>query len=64
MDDSMRDGRALMRGSAWAVLAAVPVGFMGLFFVWPVAAVITRGLGGEGAGGVADLVGGLELSAR
>lgn len=53
----MHDARALMRWSAWAVLAAVPVGFMGLFFVWPVAAVIIRGLGGAGAGGVADLVG-------
>ena len=53
----MHDARALMRWSAWAVLAAVPVGFMGLFFVWPVTAVIIRGLGGAGAGGVADLVG-------
>ncbi|WP_062131170.1 ABC transporter permease [Demequina aestuarii] len=42
----------------WWALAAVPLAFLGLFFLWPLVAVLGRGLfdGGFDLGGLADVV--------
>ena len=55
-----RDRPALNAGAralGWAALAAVPVAFLALFFVWPVGAVVLRGLGGGNEGAFSDTVG-------
>ena len=40
----------------WWALAGVPVAFVGLFFLWPVGAVLWRGLADGGLGGVWDVL--------
>ena len=42
-----RTGRAERLG--WALAVAVPLAFLGLFFAWPVATLIGRGLAPDGA---------------
>lgn len=52
-------GGALGRGAGWALAAGVPLLFLGVFFAWPVVALVGRGFladGGTVAGGV-DLSG-------
>jgi thiamine transport system permease protein len=49
------DGRrlttcALGRGAAWALAAGVPLLFLGVFFAWPVLALVGRGFLGEPGG--------------
>lgn len=44
---------AARRHLAWWALAAVPVGFVGFLFVWPVVTVVARGLMADG--GLADM---------
>lgn len=39
---------------AWGALAAVPLGVLLLFFVWPVVALVVTGLSGDVSGGSAD----------
>ncbi|WP_062517045.1 ABC transporter permease [Demequina gelatinilytica] len=48
----------------WWALAALPVGFLGLFFLWPAGTVIVRGLLGEDGVGGGDLAGALEVLSR
>ncbi|WP_062528601.1 ABC transporter permease [Demequina rhizosphaerae] len=48
----------------WWALAAVPLTFLGLFFLWPAGTVIVRGLLGEDGLGGGDLAGALEVLAR
>jgi thiamine transport system permease protein len=50
-------GRSTASGLAWAGLSVVPIAFLGLFFLWPIGSLITRGLSERGAGGFADVVG-------
>jgi thiamine transport system permease protein len=50
-------GLGLTTRLGWAALAAVPIVFLGLFFLWPVGSLIARGLGEGGTGGFTDLVG-------
>ncbi|WP_372469995.1 ABC transporter permease [Cellulosimicrobium marinum] len=37
------------RGVAWGVAAAVPLAFLGVFFAWPVVALVARGFVADGA---------------
>jgi len=48
----------------WWALAAVPLAFLGLFFLWPAGTVIVRGLLGEDGFGGGDVAGALEVLAR
>jgi thiamine transport system permease protein len=49
------DRAAVTRGAAWRVLrVAIPLGFLGVFFVWPVVAIIGRSLT---AGALRDVLG-------
>ena len=52
---------AVGRGAAWAVAAAVPLVFLGVFFAWPVLALVGRGFVPDGA---LDLSGFTEVFAR
>jgi len=55
-----RDRPALTSGArafGWALIAAIPIAFLGLFFVWPVAAVVGRGLGPGNESAFGDTVG-------
>src|SRR5690606_28812035 len=50
---------AVFRHAAWWALAAVPVGFLALFFVWPLGTMLGRGLVADGSidlAGVWDVV--------
>jgi len=38
-----RGRRPLGRGWVWAAVAAIPLAFLAVFFVWPVAALVSRG---------------------
>jgi len=50
LDRAIRDdGPALMRTGRGTLLAALPIAFLGLFFAWPLALVLGRGLGIDGA---------------
>ena len=58
-----RTGRAAAgRRASFALAAAVPLAFLGLFFVWPVAAMLARGL--TDAAGALDLAGVADVLAR
>ena len=57
MNHSMRDTRAVRHMAAWAMVALIPIGFMSVFFIWPVAALVARGLGATETGGFGDVVG-------
>ena len=49
---------ALLRRASWALAVAVPVAFLGIFFVWPVGALVGRGFWADGTldlGGFADV---------
>ncbi len=53
-------GKGRSGSAARLGLLAVPVAFFGVFFAWPVAAIVTRGLKADGAwrfGRIADVVG-------
>lgn len=52
---------AVGRGAAWALAAAVPLVFLGVFFAWPVLALVGRGFVPDGA---LDLSGFTEVFAR
>lgn len=52
---------AVGRGAAWAVAAAVPLVFLGVFFAWPVLALVGRGFVPDGS---LDLSGFTEVFAR
>ena len=40
----LRPGRAATTRAAWGLALAVPIGFLAVFFAWPVAAIVGRGL--------------------
>ena len=45
---------------AWGVAAAIPAGFVALFFLWPVVALVATGLTGDGRldfGGITEVLG-------
>lgn len=42
-------GAGMRRAIAWSAIAAVPVVFLGFFFMWPVSALVGRGFFTEGA---------------
>lgn len=53
-------GWAVARGTAWAVAAAVPLLFLGVFFAWPVLTLVGRGLVVDGSldlSGFAEVLG-------
>ncbi|GII97929.1 thiamine transport system permease protein [Sediminihabitans luteus] len=53
-----RAGRVLAWRTGWVLAAVVPLAFLGLFFAWPVAALVARGFVADGAldlGGFADV---------
>jgi thiamine transport system permease protein len=52
---------AVGRGAAWALAAGVPLVFLGVFFAWPVLALVGRGFVPDGA---LDLSGFTEVFAR
>ncbi|WP_454050202.1 ABC transporter permease [Cellulomonas sp. Marseille-Q8402] len=54
-------GWAVGRAAAWTVAAAVPLVFLGVFFAWPVLALVGRGFVPDGA---LDLSGFTEVFAR
>jgi thiamine transport system permease protein len=45
-----RGAGTLGRGAAWALAAGVPLLFLGVFFAWPVLALVGRGFLGESGG--------------
>ncbi|HEV8296885.1 MAG TPA: iron ABC transporter permease [Acidimicrobiales bacterium] len=51
-----RDRAALIRRIAWIAVGAVPAAFLAVFFAYPVASIIGRGLRGGGDTSVADVV--------
>lgn len=54
-------GRRWGRGAVWALLAAVPLAFLGLFFAYPVLTLVLRGFVTDGA---VDLSGFAEVFSR
>ncbi len=38
-----REGRRLNRTAVWIAIAAIPLAFLAIFFVWPVTALVARG---------------------
>jgi len=44
------NGLRVRRHLAWAAVAAAPVAFLAVFFVWPLVTVLSRGLAGTGTG--------------
>nr|WP_100423492.1 iron ABC transporter permease [Sediminihabitans luteus] len=58
MPGAPRAGRVLAWRTGWVLAAVVPLAFLGLFFAWPVAALVARGFVADGAldlGGFADV---------
>lgn len=47
----------MLRGAARTACVVVPALFLGVFFLWPVAAILGRGLGGDGLDRLVDLPG-------
>lgn len=48
--------RRLLPGAAWGIVAAIPLGFLLLFFVWPVISLIVTGFMRDGTFSLAGLV--------
>jgi thiamine transport system permease protein len=58
-EKSRMDARGVTRWVPWAVAAAVPLAFVAVFFAWPVASIVGRGLFPEGAldvGGIVEVL--------
>nr|WP_245886129.1 iron ABC transporter permease [Umezawaea tangerina] len=50
-----------LRGTGWALAALVPLAFLGVFFAWPVLAIVRLGVRDGGVGGVLAAAGTWEL---
>lgn len=60
-DGTAPSGGSVARVAGWAAAAAVPIGFVAVFFGWPVGAILARGLFLDG---VLDVAGVLEVLTR
>jgi thiamine transport system permease protein len=59
--DPVRSQLSAARAAGWILAAALPLAFVGVFFAWPVGAIVGRGLFPEGA---LDVAGILEVLGR